>query len=184
MRDRPDQGVAESLGLCAHAGIGDGAREAELLDRRGGIVQDGFDAGAHLAFGFRRAPAEIDGDHAEVRRLGRDRAYEPEIAEIVFDCRSIGALRLAGEHGERGGPHLRGCVVPADPVRRTVHRPPRLEQDDFTFDQSRQMLLDGVEDVGRGMHGSEPTRKRIEVADFLLALLDRLRLASHAHREI
>ena len=85
VRHRADQRFAQQLGLRAHLGLVERARDVEPLQRGGGVGQRVVDALAHVGQRLARDVAEIDGDQAEIGRLRRHAANEPDIALAVVD---------------------------------------------------------------------------------------------------
>ena len=108
--DRIDQRLAQPVGLRAHARFADGVSDAETLQRRGGIGQNGVDANAQVVGIFLRAAAQIDRDHAEFGALGRDGADQPDVAAI--DCHGLAAGCKARQQAcEELGVVIRGGTV-------------------------------------------------------------------------
>lgn len=69
VRNRPDQRLPELVRLRSHARLPDGAGDAETLKRRGCVGQQMVEAPVMLIDVAGRVVADVDRDHAELRRL-------------------------------------------------------------------------------------------------------------------
>ena len=78
----PIKRLAQLVGLRAHARFADGVRDAEPLERGGGVGQHRIDADAQFVGALLRFAAKIDGDDAEFGSLRRHRAHEPDLAAL------------------------------------------------------------------------------------------------------
>ena len=89
VRNRPDQGIAQRLGLGADPRVAEGATEIEMLQHCRGVGQDGIDALSdgigHLALLL----AEIDGQDAKIARLSGHGPNEPYAAFAVLDHTAV-----------------------------------------------------------------------------------------------
>ncbi len=160
VRHRADQRLAQQLALRAHLGFRQRARHIQALQRRHRIGERVVDALAHVGKRLAGDAAEIDGDQAEIGRLRRDPADEPDIAGAVLD----GALEpLVMLDPRDGGAHRLRHVVGGAGVGDA-------EQHHLALHQIGEMLLDGDKNLSRARRHGEAARERVEVAHLALAL--------------
>ena len=178
--DGADQRLAQLFGLCPHPRLGDGARDAEPLERGGGIGEHRVDAAAqHFAVLDRSVP-EIDGDDAEFAVLRRHGPDQPDFAAIR--CHGIVSAVFRAASGDR--------LNNRDDLRRNADAgaagslPLRPEQQNLALHYRGKMVLDGGMDVGDIEGRRQPPRECIKVGEIDFSLPRDLELAFQAGGEL
>ena len=142
VRHRADQRLAQQLGLRAHLGVVERARDVEAFERGGGVRQHVVDPLADLVERLRGHAAEIDGDDAEVGVLLRHAPHQPDVAVAVVHRGRGRAARLHLGDGRvqalRQAPSLGLAIAAAAGT----------EQHDIALDEIGEMLLDREVDLG------------------------------------
>ena len=146
MRHRADQRLPQQLGLGAHPGVIERARDVETFERGSGIGQDLVDALAHFLDCVGRNAAEVDGDDAEVGGLLRDAAHQPDVACGVIDS---GRQSMAGLNLGNRRMHARRQRIVLG-VFAALAPGPRSEQHHVALNEIGKMLLDRAIDIGGG----------------------------------
>ena len=152
-------------------------RDAQPLERGGGVCQHCVDADAQFVRGFRRRAAEIDGDDAELRTL----AARPRAPARFHRCRPAPLCRFRCRAARRRPrrPRSRTAGGTATPAWRPllVGGLARAgEQHDIALHDGGEMVFDRGMDVANVERHRQPARESIEIAHVDLALARQFQL--------